>query len=64
MKGQAGFMTYEETMSSMKLFTEEVAPRLEELTASYDPGAMKELRKSMPDVDNVDVGLLASEFVR
>jgi len=64
MMGQAGFMTYEETLSSMKLFTEEVAPRLEELTASYDPGAMKELRKSMPDVDNVDVGLLASEFVR
>ena len=64
MMGQAGFMTYEETMSSMKLFTEEVSPRLEELTASYDPGAMKELRKSMPDVDNVDVGLLASEFVR
>jgi alkanesulfonate monooxygenase SsuD/methylene tetrahydromethanopterin reductase-like flavin-dependent oxidoreductase (luciferase family) len=64
MMGQAGFMTYDETLSSMKLFTEEVYPRLKELTASYDAGAMKELRSSMPDVENVDVGLLASEFVR
>ena len=64
MMGQAGFMTYEETLKSMKLFTEEVYPRLKELTASYDAGAMKEIRSSRPDVDSVDTGLLASEFVR
>ena len=64
MMGQAGFLTYDETMSSMSLFTKEVYPRLKELTASYDAGAMKELKASRPDVDNVDVGLLASEFVR
>ena len=64
MMGQAGFMTFEETLKSMKLFTQEVYPRLKELTASYDPGAMKELRASLPDVENVDVSALASEFVR
>ena len=64
MMGQAGFMTYEETLKSMKLFTEEVYPRLKELTASYDAGVMKEIRSSRPDVDSVDTGLLASEFVR
>ena len=64
MMGQAGFMTFEETLKSMKLFTQEVYPRLKELTASYDAGAMKELRASLPDVENVDVSALASEFVR
>ena len=64
MMGQAGFMTFEETMSSMKLFSQEVYPRLKELTASYDSGEMKELRASRPDVENVDVSMFASEFVR
>ena len=64
MMGQAGFMTYDETLKSMKLFTEEVYPRLKELTASYDAGVMKEIRSSRPDVESVDTGLLASEFVR
>ena len=54
----------EETLSSMKLFSEEVYPRLKELTESYDSGEMKELRASRPDVENVDVSLFASEFVR
>ena len=64
MMGQAGFMTYDETIRSMTLFTQDVYPRLKELTASYDAGAMKELRSSRPDVEQFDVGLLASEFVR
>ena len=64
MMGQAGFMTYDETLKSMKLFTEEVYPRLKELTASYDADVMKEIRSSRPDVESVDTGLLASEFVR
>ena len=64
MMGQAGFMTFEETLHSMKLFTEEVYPRLKELTASYDSGVMRELRSSRPDVENIDVSVLASEFVR
>jgi len=64
MMGQAGFMTMDETLRSMTLFTQEVYPRLKELTASYDPGVMKELRSARPDVENVDVSMLASEFVR
>ena len=64
MMGQAGFMTFDETLKSMKLFTEEVYPRLKELTASYDPGAMKELRASLPDVQAVDISNMANEFVR
>ena len=64
MMGQAGFMTTDETLRSMKLFTEEVYPRLKELTASYDPGVMREIRSSRPDVEAVDVGSFASEFVR
>ena len=62
--GQAGFMTYDETMRSMSPFAQDVYPWLKELTASYDAEAMKELRSSQPDVEKFDVGLLASEFVR
>ena len=64
MMGQAGFLTYDETLRSMTLFTQDVYPRLKELTACYDAGAMKELRWSQPDIEEFDVGLLASEFVR
>ena len=64
MMGQAGFMTFDETLKSMKLFSQEVYPRLKELTESYDPGLMREIRAARPDVENVDVSGLASEFVR
>ena len=64
MMSQAGFMTFDETLLSMKLFSQEVYPRLKELTAGYDPEAMQELRASRPNVENVDVSALASEFVR
>ena len=60
----AGFMTFDETLRSMTLFTQEVYPRLKEMTASYDSTVMKELRSARPDVENVDVSMLASEFVR
>lgn len=36
MMGQAGFLSNEDTVKSIKLFAEEVYPRLKELTASYD----------------------------
>ena len=64
MMSQAGFMTFDETLASMKLFSEEVYPRLQELTAGYEAGQMRELRASLPDVEIVDVSSLASEFVR
>ena len=64
MMSQAGFMTFDETLASMKLFSEEVYPRLKELTAGYDAGEMQEIRAALPDVENVDVSDLAAEFVR
>ena len=64
MMSQAGFMTFDETLSSMKLFSEEVYPRLKELTAGYDAGRMQEIRTTLPDVENINVSALASEFVR
>ena len=64
MMGQAGFLGYDETIRSMRLFTQEVYPKLKELTASYDAEAMKEIRSSRPDVEQFDVDSLASEFVR
>ena len=64
MMSQAGFMTFDETLSSMKLFSEEVYPRLKELTAGYDAGRMQEIRATLPDVENINVSALASEFVR
>jgi hypothetical protein len=57
-------MTFDETLASMKLFSEEVYPWLQELTAGYEAGQMRELRASLPDVEIVDVSSLASEFVR
>ena len=64
MMSQAGFMTFDETLSSMKLFSEEVYPRLKELTAGYDAGRMQEIRATLPDVENINVSAPASEFVR
>jgi len=64
MMSQAGFMTFDETLSSIKLFSEEVYPRLKELTAGYDAGRMQEIRATLPDVENINVSALASEFVR
>ena len=64
MMSQAGFMTFDETLTSMKLFSEEVYPRLIELTASYDDERMQEIRERLPDVENVDVSSLASTFIR
>ena len=64
MMSQAGFMTFDETLSSIKLFSEEVYPRLKELTAGYDAGRMQEIRATLPDVENINVSALAAEFVR
>jgi alkanesulfonate monooxygenase SsuD/methylene tetrahydromethanopterin reductase-like flavin-dependent oxidoreductase (luciferase family) len=64
MMGQAGFLSYDETLASMRLFTDEVYPRLKELTASYDPERMQELRARQPDREFVELGAFAAEFVR
>jgi hypothetical protein len=62
--GQAGFLTYDETIMSMQLFTKEVYPRLQELTASYDSERMRELRVRQPHKEFADLGSFGVEFVR
>ena len=64
MMGQAGFLTYEETEKSLTLFAREVAPRLEELTATWDSGRAQELRAALPDKQLADLGEFGMEFVR
>jgi alkanesulfonate monooxygenase SsuD/methylene tetrahydromethanopterin reductase-like flavin-dependent oxidoreductase (luciferase family) len=64
MMGQAGFLTYEETISSMQLFTKDVYPRLQELTASYDSERLQELRARQPYQECAELGAFGLEFVR
>ena len=64
MMAQAGFLTREETMRSMELFSREVYPRLKELNANYDEGRMKELRKSLPDRALMSMEGIGLDFVR
>jgi alkanesulfonate monooxygenase SsuD/methylene tetrahydromethanopterin reductase-like flavin-dependent oxidoreductase (luciferase family) len=64
MMGQAGFLTYEETITSMQLFTKDVYPRLQELTASYDGERLQELRAHQPHKEFADPGAFGLEFVR
>ena len=64
MMGQAGFLSYGDTLSSMQLFNDEVYPRLRELTESYDPDRMAYLRNSLPDVEATSLGDLGFAFVR
>jgi alkanesulfonate monooxygenase SsuD/methylene tetrahydromethanopterin reductase-like flavin-dependent oxidoreductase (luciferase family) len=64
MMGQAGFLTYDETISSMQLFTKDVYPRLQELTASYDSERLQELRAHLPHQEGAELGAFGLEFVR
>ena len=64
MRGQACFLTYEETISSMQLFTKDVYPRLQELTASYDSERLQELRAHQPHQECAELGAFGLEFVR
>jgi hypothetical protein len=64
MMGQAGFVTFDEAVNSMKLFSKEVYPRLKELTASYDPEKMKAIRAAQPDRAAADPTILDVAFVR
>lgn len=64
MMGQAGFLTMEETLSSLKLYATEVAPRLQELTRRYDHDRLQSLRASIPDKPHTQLGSFGLEFVR
>jgi hypothetical protein len=61
MMGQAGFMSYAETTTSMRLFAQEVAPRLQELTTSYDSDRLRELRQRLPDKEGADLECCAPQ---
>jgi len=64
MMGQAGFVTHGETERSMRLYVEEVFPRLRQLEAETDPAELWERSKAMPVVQNVPLEGVALDFVR
>jgi hypothetical protein len=64
MMGQAGHLSEQATLRSMKLYNEEVYPRLRELAASWNPEEIMEKRQAMPDLDHADITDLSVDFVR
>ncbi|MFT4584222.1 MAG: alkanesulfonate monooxygenase SsuD [Gammaproteobacteria bacterium] len=62
--GHAGFLSDEDAVKSMKLYSKEVYPRLKELTANADPAELWERSKAMPQKAHVDLGNFGVEFVR
>jgi hypothetical protein len=48
----------------MKLYNEAVYPRLKELAKTWDPEAIMEKRKALPDRDHAEINDLAVDFVR
>ena len=64
MMGQAGFVDHEETERSMRLYADEVFPRIKELEASTTPAEAWEKSKAMPQRDNVPMEGFGLEFVR
>ena len=51
--GQAGFLSDADAVKSMKLYSEEVYPRLRELTANADPAELLERARAIPDRTSV-----------
>ena len=51
--GQAGFLSDKDAIKSMKLYSDEVYPRLRELTANADPAELAERAKAIPDRQGV-----------
>ena len=47
--GQAGFLSDKDAIKSMKLYNDEVYPRLRELTKNADPAELAERAKAIPD---------------
>jgi len=62
--GQAGFLSFDDAVSSMRLFSTEVLPRLRELNAGYDAGYLAERRAAMPDMQHAQLGTMSLDFVR
>ena len=62
--GQAGFLSDDDALKSMKLYSKEVYPRLRELTATSDPAEVAERSAAMPARQSADLGTFGVEFVR
>ena len=62
--GQAGFLSDEDAIKSMRLYSNEVYPRLRELTENSDPAEVAERSKAAPLREEVDLGNFGVEFVR
>ena len=62
--GQAGFLSDADALKSMRLYTDEVYPRLRELTATSDPAEVAERSRAMADKESADLGNFGIEFVR
>ena len=62
--GQAGFLSDEDALKSMRLYKSEVEPRLKELVANADPAEMWEKSKAMPVKEGADLGNFGVDFVR
>jgi alkanesulfonate monooxygenase SsuD/methylene tetrahydromethanopterin reductase-like flavin-dependent oxidoreductase (luciferase family) len=62
--GQAGFLSDEDALKSMRLYSNEVYPRLRELTANADPAELWERSKAGPVQEGADLGTFGLEFVR
>ena len=62
--GQAGFLSFDDAVSSMRLYSQEVLPRLKALNANHSVGRMQELRAAMPDRQMATLGDFGREFVR
>ena len=64
MMGHAGFLNNEETIKSMRLYANEIFPRLKDLESSTTPAEAWEKSKSMPTRENVPLEGFALDFVR
>ena len=62
--GQAGFLSDQDALKSMRLYKNEVEPRLKELTENADPAELWEKSKAAPVKESVDLGNFGVEFVR
>ena len=62
--GQAGFLSDEDALKSMRLYSAEVYPRLRELTDNANVSELWEQSQSTTPKDGVDLGTFGVEFAR
>ena len=62
--GQAGFLSDQDALKSMRLYSKEVYPRLRELTAKADATEMYERSKAQPERVPAEASLFAVDLVR